>query len=59
MARKREQQPGNRTAAYRNLLRREDLTLKMARRKITLGLVAAGAGLALVGWLLVHFAAPA
>lgn len=59
MARSRDQQPGSRTTAYRNLLRREDLTLKMARRRMTLGLVAAGGALALVGWLLVYFAAPA
>jgi hypothetical protein len=56
MAPKRSEEPGGRTAAYRNLLQREDLTMKMARRRTTFGLVAAIAALALAGWLLAYFA---
>lgn len=56
MAPKRNAEPGSRTAAYRNLLQREDLTMKMARRKTSVVLVAAIVGLALVGWLLAYFA---
>ena len=56
MAPKRNAEPGSRTAAYRNLLQREDLTMKMVRRRTTLVLVGAIAALALVGWLLAYFA---
>jgi len=54
MARERKEEPG-RTAAFRNLLQREDLTMKMVRRRTNFALVAAIAALALVGWLLAHF----
>ena len=53
---KRTEEPGSRTAAYRNLLQREDLTVKMVRRRTAFGLVAAIVALALVGWLLAYFA---
>ena len=56
MAPKRSEEPGGRTAAYRNLLQREDLTMKMVRRRTTFGLVATIAALALAGWLLAYFA---
>ena len=56
MAPKRTAEPGSRTAAFRNLLRREDLTMKMARRKTTATLLAAIGALALAGWLLAYFA---
>ena len=56
MARKRSEEPGSRTAAYRNLLRREDLTMKMVRRRTSLVLFAGIAALALTGWLLAYFA---
>jgi hypothetical protein len=56
MASKRSEEPGGRTAAYRNLLQREDLTMKMVRRRTALGLIAAVAALALAGWLLAYFA---
>ena len=55
MARERNEEPGSRTAAFRNLLQREDLTMKMVRRRTNFVLVAAIAALALVGWLLAHF----
>jgi hypothetical protein len=55
MARERKGDPGSRTAAFRNLLRREDLTMKMVRRRTNFVLVAAIAALVLVGWLLAHF----
>ena len=55
MARERNKEPGSTTAAFRNLLRREDLTMKMVRRRTNFVLVAAIAALALVGWLFVHF----
>ena len=55
MARARNEEPGSRTAAFRNLLQREDLTMKMVRRRTNFALVAAIAALALVGWLLAHF----
>jgi hypothetical protein len=56
MARKRNQDPTKRTAAYRNLLQHEDLTMKMVRRKTTFVLVAWIAALSLTGWLLAYFA---
>ena len=56
MAAKRTEEPGSRTAAYRNLLQREDVTMKMVRRRTTFGLLAAIAALALAGWLLAYFA---
>jgi hypothetical protein len=49
-------EPGSRTAAYRNLLKREDLTMKMVRRRTAFGLVALVAALALAGWLAVYLA---
>jgi len=56
MARKQNEEPGSRTAAFRNLLQREDLTMKMVRRRTNFVLVAATAALVLVGWLLARFA---
>ena len=56
MARERDKEPGSSTAAFRNLLQREDLTMKMARRRTNFVLVAAIAALVLVGWLLAYFA---
>ena len=56
MARERKEEPGSRTAAFRNLLQREDLTMKMVRRRTNFVLVAAIAALVLVGWLLARFA---
>ena len=56
MAPERNQEPGSRTAAYRNLLQREDLTMKMLRRRTAFTLVAAIAAVAVVGWLLAYFA---
>ena len=56
MARKRNEEPTKRTAAYRNLLQREDLTMKMVRRKTTFVLAGWIAALALAGWLLAYFA---
>lgn len=56
MVPKRTEEPGSRTAAYRNLLQREDLTVKMVRRRTAFGLVAAILALALAGWLLAYFA---
>ena len=56
MARKRNEEPGSRTAAFRNLLQREDLTMKMVRRRTTFVLVGWIAALALAGWLLAYFA---
>ena len=56
MARKRNEEPGSRTAAFRNLLQREDLTMKMVRRRSNFLLLAAIGVLALVGWLLAYFA---
>ena len=56
MARERKEEPGSRTAAFRNLLQREDLTMKMARRRTRFVLVATIAALALAGWLLAYFA---
>jgi len=55
MARARKEEPGSTTAAFRNLLQREDLTMKMVRRRTNLVLVAAIGALVLVGWLLAHF----
>jgi hypothetical protein len=56
MARERKEEPGSRTAAFRNLLQREDLTMKMVRRRTTFVFIAAIGALALVGWLLTYFA---
>ena len=56
MARKRKEDPTKRTAAYRNLLQHEDLTMKMVRRKTTFVLAAWIAALAAAGWLLAYFA---
>jgi hypothetical protein len=41
MARERNGEPGSNTAALRNLLQREDLTMKMVRRRTNFVLVAA------------------
>jgi hypothetical protein len=54
MVRKRNEEPGSRTAAYRKLLQHEDLTMKMARRRTSFMLAAAIAALALTGWLLAY-----
>jgi hypothetical protein len=56
MARARNEEPGSRTAAFRNLLQREDLTMRMVRRRTSFALVAAIAALALAGWVLAYFA---
>ena len=56
MARQRNQEPGSNTAAFRNLLQREDLTMKMVRRRTNFVLIAAIAALVLVGWLLAYVA---
>jgi hypothetical protein len=56
MARKQNEEPTKRTAAYRKLLQREDVTLKMVRRRTTFALVGWLAALALAGWLLAYFA---
>jgi hypothetical protein len=56
MARKRNEEPGSTTAAFRNLLQREDLTMKLVRRRTNFVLIAAIAALALAGWLLARFA---
>jgi len=56
MARERKEEPGSRTAAFRNLLQREDLTMKMVRRRTTFVFIAGIGALALVGWLLTYFA---
>ena len=58
MARERNGEPGSNTAALRNLLQREDLTMKMVRRRTNFVLVAAIVALALGGWLLAYFACP-
>ena len=55
MAQEQNKEPGSSTAAFRNLLQREDLTMKMVRRRTNFVLVAAIAALALLGWLLAHF----
>jgi hypothetical protein len=56
MAPRRNEELTKRTAAYRNLLQHEDLTMKMARRRTTFVLVGGIAALALAGWLLAYFA---
>jgi hypothetical protein len=56
MARRRNEEPTKRTAAYRKLLQREDVTLKMVRRRTTFALVGWLAALSLAGWLLAYFA---
>ena len=56
MAPKRKEEPGSRTAAYRNLLQREDLTMKMVRRRTNFVLIGGIAALALLGWLLAYLA---
>jgi hypothetical protein len=48
-------EPGSRTAAYRNLLKHEDLTVAPTRRRIKWGFAALIAALALVGWLLTYW----
>jgi ferric-dicitrate binding protein FerR (iron transport regulator) len=48
-------QPGDRTAAYRNLLKREDLTEAPTRRRMKWGFAALIAALALAGWLLTYW----
>jgi len=48
-------QPGDRTAAYRNLLKRDDLTEAPTRRKMKWGFAVLIAALALVGWLLTYW----
>ena len=48
-------QPGDRTAAYRNLLKRDDLTEAPTRRRMKWSLAALIAALALVGWLLTYW----
>src|SRR5689334_7123883 len=49
MARDRKKEPGSTTAAFRNLLQREDLTMKIIRRRTNFVLIAAIGALALVG----------
>jgi hypothetical protein len=56
MARKRNEEPTKRTAAYRNLLQSEDLTMKMVRRRTNFVLIGGIAALVLAGWLLGYFA---
>ena len=56
LARERNEEPGSTTAAFRNLLQREDLTMRMVRRRTSFALVAAIAALALAGWVLAYFA---
>jgi hypothetical protein len=56
MARKRNEDPTKRTAVYRSLLQREDLTMKMVRRRTTFTLIGWIAALALAGWLLTYLA---
>lgn len=56
MARQRKEEPGSTTAAFRNLLQREDLTMKMVRRRTNFVLVAVIGALLLLGWLLAYFA---
>ena len=48
-------EPGNRTAAYRNLLKHEDLTVAPTRRRMKWSLAALIAALALAGWLLTYW----
>ena len=48
-------EPGSRTAAYRNLLKREDLTVSPTRRRMKWGFAALIAALALAGWLLTYW----
>ena len=48
-------EPGNRTAAYRNLLKHEDLTVAPTRRRMKWIFAALIAALALVGWLLTYW----
>jgi hypothetical protein len=48
-------QPGDRTAAYRNLLKHEDLTVAPTRRRMKWGLALIIAALALAGWLLTYW----
>ena len=47
--------PGDRTAAYRNLLKREDLTEAPTRRRMKWGFAALIASLALAGWRLTYW----
>ena len=56
MARKRNEEPTRRTAAYRKLLQHEDLTMKMVRRRTAFALAGWIGALALAGWLLAYFA---
>jgi len=56
MVRDPKEGPGSTTAAFRNLLQREDLTMKMVRRRTNFVLLAAIGALALAGWLLAYFA---
>jgi hypothetical protein len=56
MARERKKEPGSTTAAFRNLLQRDDLTMKTVRRRTNFVLLAAIGALALAGWLLAYFA---
>ena len=56
MARERNEEPGTTTTAFRKLLQREDLTMKLVRRRTRFVLIAAIAALALAGWLLAYFA---
>jgi len=55
MARERNEEPGTTTTAFRKLLQREDLTMKMVRHRTNFVLVAAIAALVLLGWLLARF----
>ena len=48
-------EPGNRTAAYRNLLKHEDLTEAPTRRRMKWIFAVLIAALALVGWLLTYW----
>jgi hypothetical protein len=51
----RRTKPGDRTSAYRNLLKREDLTEAPTRRRMKWGFAAIIAALALIGWLLTYW----
>ena len=56
MARKPKDRTGSRTAAFRNLVQREDLTMKMVRRRTAFVFAGWIADLALAGWVLAYFA---
>jgi hypothetical protein len=51
----KRKEPGIRTKAYRNLLKREDLTVAPTRRRMKWGFAALIAALALASWILAHW----